>query len=82
MSNRDNLLKAIKKYLEGGIAKHRANIEVYLNQSVGIGEHSDIIETLENELESLSSYDDKLSALDKYFIGMESGTKELLNERT
>ena len=82
MSNRQNLLNAIKKYLEGGIAKNKANIEVYLNQSVGIGEHSDIVETLEKELEHLSSFDDKLNVLDKYFTGMESGTKELLNERT
>ena len=82
MSNRQNLLNGIKKYLEGGIAKHTDNIEVYLNQSVGIGEHSDIVETLEKELEHLSSFDDKLNVLDKYFTGMESGTKELLNERT
>ena len=44
MSSRENLLDAIQKYLEGGVAKHKANVEVYLNQSVGIGEHSDIID--------------------------------------
>ena len=34
MSSRKNLLDATKKYLEGGVDKHKANVEVYLNQSV------------------------------------------------
>ena len=48
---RNKLLQAALKHAEGHIAKHVANIEVYLNQSVGIGEHSDIIEAIEIELE-------------------------------
>ena len=82
MSSRKNLLDATKKYLEGGVAKHKANVEVYLNQSVGIGEHSDIIATIEKELDNLSAYEDKLAVLDKYFSDTNSGTKELLNEGT
>jgi hypothetical protein len=82
MSSRENLLDAIQKYLEGGVAKHKANVEVYLNQSVGIGEHSDIIDTIEKELDSLSEYDDKLYVLDKYFSKTSTKTKELLNEGT
>ena len=80
---RDRLLKAITEYLKGGIAKHKANIEVYLNQTVGIGEHSDIVTTIENELELLSGYEDKLEVLNKHFqLTGQLGTKELLNERT
>ena len=82
MSSRENLFDAIQKYLEGGVAKHKANVEVYLNQSVGIGEHSDIIDTIEKELDSLSEYDDKLYVLDKYFSKTSTKTKELLNEGT
>ena len=80
---RDRLLKAVTEYLKGGIAKHKANIEVYLNQTVGIGEHSDIVDTIEKELELLSSYEDKLEVLNKHFqLTDQLGTKELLNERT
>jgi predicted DNA-binding protein YlxM (UPF0122 family) len=82
MSSRENLLDAMQKYLEGGVAKHKANIEVFLNQSVGIGEHSDIIDTIEKELDSLSEYEDKLVVLGKYFIKTNTKTKELLNEGT
>ena len=43
---RNILLQAVRKHAEGHVAKHVANVEVYLNQSVGIGEHSDIIEAI------------------------------------
>ena len=64
---RDMLIDAQMSYLVGGINKHKANIEVYMNNTVGIGEHSDIMETIELELEQLSNYHDKLEMLVKYF---------------
>ena len=64
---RDMLIDAQTSYLVGGINKHKANIEVYMNNTVGIGEHSDIMETIELELEQLSNYHDKLEMLVKYF---------------
>ena len=64
---RNILLQAVRKHAEGHVAKHVANVEVYLNQSVGIGEHSDIIEAIEIELEHISKYQDQIDMLDKYF---------------
>ena len=64
---RNILLKATRSHAQGHVDKHIANIEVYLNQSVGIGEHSDIIEALEIELEAIAKYQDQLDILDKYF---------------
>ena len=61
------LLDAVRKHAEGHIAKHKANILVYLNQTVGIGEHSDIIETIELELEQIAKYQDQIDMLDKHF---------------
>ena len=61
------LIDAQTSYLIGGINKHKANIEVYMNNTVGIGEHSDIMETIDLELEKLSAYHDKLEMLVKYF---------------
>tara|TARA_B100000029_G_scaffold388221_1_gene384330 strand:+ start:3167 stop:3421 length:255 start_codon:yes stop_codon:yes gene_type:complete len=77
---RDALIKSLKKFLQGNLEKHKTNIEVYLNQSVGIGEHSDIIDTIEKELDSMASYEDKLQVLDKYFGSIESTEKELLKD--
>ena len=67
MKIRDMLIDAQTSYLVGGINKHKANIEVYMNNTIGIGEHSDIIETIDLELEKLANYHDKLEMLVKYF---------------
>ena len=64
---RNTLLEATRKHAEGHVAKHVANVEVYLNQSVGIGEHPDIIEAMEGEILEIAKYDDVLEMLDKYF---------------
>lgn len=73
---RDILLKAVKSHAQGHIDKHVANIEIYLNQSVGIGEHSDIIESIEQELEEVAKYQDQLDVVEKYF----SNNKQTLND--
>lgn len=61
------LLDAVRKHAEGHIAKHKANVLVYLNNPAGIGEHSDIIDAVEHELMEMAKYDDQLEMLDKYF---------------
>jgi len=43
--------------------KHLANIDVYLNQSVGIGEHSDILESMEQEAEKAAYWKDQLEII-------------------
>ena len=62
-----SIVKALKKKLEGDIEKSKVNISVYLNQSVGIGEHIDIVETVEKELTKLAEAEDKLETLIKNF---------------
>ena len=64
---REQLLKAFTKHAEGHIAKHVANVEVYLANPVGIGEHSDIIEAIEVEVKQIAEYDDMLEMVRKYF---------------
>ncbi len=63
---REILLNAIKSYYIGNINKHIANVEIYLRTSVGIGEHSDIIEAMDKEIQQIGSYDDRLSMIMKY----------------
>ena len=46
VSMRDLLLKALLAHATGEIAKHKANVEVYLTNPAGIGEHSDITEAI------------------------------------
>lgn len=66
---RDDILKASKLLFEAQIEKHRVNIENMLNNTVGVGEHPDVMETVEKELSTIAEYDDKLNVLKKYFKG-------------
>jgi hypothetical protein len=43
------------------------NVEVYLTNPAGIGEHSDILEAIEEELKVIAEYEDQLEILEKYF---------------
>jgi len=64
---REILLDALRKHAEGHVAKHKANVEVYLNSTTGIGEHPDIIEAMEMEVMEIAKYNDVLEMLEKYF---------------
>ena len=63
----EKLLTALEKHALGHIEKHRINIEVYLTNPAGIGEHSDIIATIEKELDEMARYQDHLDIIKKYF---------------
>ena len=64
---REMLKEAYAVYAQGNIAKHVANVEVYLNNPAGIGEHPDIMEAIETEMEQIAKYDDMLEMVEKYF---------------
>ena len=61
------LLKALRSQAQGHLQKHLGNLEVYFNNPVGIGEHSDLVEAMEKELDEVARYDDQLEMLTKYF---------------
>ena len=60
------LFKALIAKLEGEIEIAKANIKVYERNSVGIGEHGDIVETIEKEVEKIAHAHDKIEAIKTY----------------
>ena len=64
---REQLLAAVKAHAQGEIAKQKVNVNVYLEHPVGIGEHSDISEAIQCELDKIARYEDQLNVIDKYF---------------
>ena len=60
--------EALIKKLEGEIEVAKANILVYQRNSVGIGEHIDIVETIEKEVVKIADAHDKIEAITKYLI--------------
>ena len=77
---REQFIEASRLHFQAHIEKHRINVENLLENAVGVGEHGDVMDTIEKELEEVAKYHDLLEMLDTYFNG--KSKKELLNERT
>ena len=65
---REILIKAFLSHAQGHIDKHIANVEVYMHNAAGVGEHPDIIEAIEIELEEVAKYHDLKEMMEKYFV--------------
>jgi hypothetical protein len=63
---REIIIQALKESYRGQIAKAKANVEIFLVAHAGVGEHPDILETIDNLVGEIAEYDDKLLALDKH----------------
>ena len=61
------LIEALTKRLEGEIAVAKANIQVYMKNSAGIGEHTDIIGAIETEIAKIAEAEDKLMVCREHF---------------
>ena len=66
---RDNILNNQIKYYTGLIAKHQQNVEIYLNQPVGIGEHSDVMAAIDTEINAIAQAHEKIEIINHYFLG-------------
>ena len=66
MEHQHFLLNALIQKLNGEIEVAKANILVYTRNSVGIGEHIDIVETIEKEVEKIADAHDKIEAIKTY----------------
>ncbi len=63
MNKRTLLLDALEKKYEGQRAEALATIEVYLSDSVGIGEHPQVVEEISKQMEALAAAEDVLGSL-------------------
>lgn len=78
---RRELINASRVHFEAHIEKHRVNVENLLQNSRGIGEHGDVMDTIEKELEEMAKYHDLLEVISTYFPDDYNGdgVKDLLN---
>jgi len=74
------IVDALRKKYEYEIISARANIDVYLRNPAGIGEHPDIVAAVDSEMEKLSSAEDKLNSLNSNFDSS-STNPQVLNEQ-
>ena len=65
------LADSMMSYLTGKVKYHKANVLVYLQNPVGIGEHPDIMAGIEEELAKCAEYHEKLEILGEILMGAE-----------
>tara|TARA_Y100000287_G_C14041061_1_gene266366 strand:- start:237 stop:437 length:201 start_codon:yes stop_codon:yes gene_type:complete len=63
---KQRMLKALKANALGQIEKHKVNIEIYMHNAVGIGEHPDVMAAVESEIDKISHFHDQLEVIEKY----------------
>ena len=64
---KERIKEAMISHAKGHIDKHKMNVEIYLQNAVGVGEHPDVLEAIEKELDIVARYDDQVQMLEKYF---------------
>ena len=57
------MIQALKNHAIANIHLHKTNIDVYFANPAGIGEHSDIMEAIQAELDKIAVHEDRLAIL-------------------
>ena len=57
------MLEALQKKYEAEVAMAEANINVYIKNPAGIGEHPEIVEAVDKQIEKLSTAQEKLDTV-------------------
>ena len=61
------LLEALIKKLEGEVAMAKANIQVYMTNPARIGEHPDVVQAVESQIEAIANAEEKIETIRKHF---------------
>ena len=63
---KEAILKALEARYEAKIAEADATMKIYLEKSVGIGEHPQHIDEIDKLLESIANAEEKLEVLEEF----------------
>ena len=64
---RQDILTALVTEAQGKIIKARTNVEIYLHNPVGIGEHPDVLAAVQDQLDIIAHEEERIQVLNKHF---------------
>jgi len=67
-SLRNTIIDGLVADAEGKIKKAKANVEVYLHSPVGIGEHPDVLEAIQQQLDIIAHEQERIDMIDRHFM--------------
>ena len=65
------ILEGLMSTSEGNIAKAKANVEVYLHNPAGIGEHPDVLGAIQEQLDIIAHEEERIEVIQNHFSGHE-----------
>ena len=60
---REKTISALRNDAIGKISKAKVNIEIYLHNPVGIGEHSDVLGAIQDQIDLIAKEEERLEAV-------------------
>ena len=76
---RSDILSGLKSAAIGQIEQARINVEVYLHNPVGIGEHPDVMSAIQSQLDIIADQEERIKIVDRYFLSHIHKTQEVPN---
>ncbi len=67
MTIRSNLIQALLSKYEGDMAEAKANIEVYLENPAGIGDHPDVVSAIDTQVANYAAANEKWDVVSDKF---------------
>jgi hypothetical protein len=61
------MLDALLADAQGNIAKAKANVEVYLHNPAGIGEHPDVLGAIQEQLDIIAHEEERIEVIQNHF---------------
>jgi len=68
---RKQTLDALRSQCKGNIDKARVNVEIYLHNPVGIGEHPDVLAAIQEQVDLIAKEEERLHVINNYFTEQE-----------
>jgi len=66
---KDKIVEALRAKYFGEMKEAEANIEIYLANPVGIGEHPEILDAIDSQVARLAEAQEKFQALEEFSNG-------------
>ena len=63
---KEKMISVLKNHAQANVHLHMMNIETYFKNPAGIGEHSDIMEAVQAELDKMAMHEDRLAILNNW----------------
>ena len=65
---RELTITSLLEQAQGEISKAKANVEIYLHNPVGIGEHPDVLGSIQDQLDVIAKAEERIDVINKHFI--------------